>query len=218
MSLFPVTVLGVKEAFPAYVVPSRKPLTLPFHATLSDAAAPVVVLVTQLRGLLANEPVTFPAVMVTSLLLDVQPDNQPFTVEGLVPPPASVSAGENGTLADREQLTEPGAAPAYLGTLAAAGWAIGMISAVLTKTTAAQTPNEWRFRTFAPFASLKQEGPTWDPLIGTFSRTCCDSTPHIRATLRLRSVAQAAGSGAHLVQAKRHYRTPRSADQFPIQE
>jgi hypothetical protein len=158
MSLSPVTVLAVKEAFPAYVVPSRKPLRLPFHATLSDADAPVVVFVTQLRGLLANEPVTFPVVMVTSLLLDVQPDNQPFTVEGLVPPPASVSAGENDTLADREQLTEPGANPAYLGTLAAAGWAIGMISAALTKRMAAQTPNKWRFRTVAPFASLKQGG------------------------------------------------------------
>ena len=79
--------------------------------------------------------------MVTALLLGVQPDNQPFTIEGFVPPPASVSAGEIDTLADREQLTEPGAAPAYLGTLAAAGWAIGMISAVLTKRMAAQTPN-----------------------------------------------------------------------------
>ena len=163
MSLVPVTVLGVKEAFPAYVVPSRKPLTLPFHATLSDAHAPVGALVTQLRGLLANEPVTFPAVMVTSLLLDVQLDNVPFTVDGPVSPPESVSAGENETLADREQLTEPGAGPAYLGTLAAADWAIGTISTVLIRRMAAQPPNKWRFRTFAPFASLKQGGDQWDP-------------------------------------------------------
>jgi hypothetical protein len=103
-------------------------LTLPFHTTPSDADAPVVELVTQLRGLLANEPVTFPSVMVTALLLGVQPDNVPFAVDGLVPPPESVSAGENDTLADREQLTESGAAPAYLGALAdlaAAGWASG---------------------------------------------------------------------------------------------
>ncbi len=129
VALVPLTVVAVKVAFPAYVVPSTKPLTLPFHTTLSDADAPVVELVTQLRGLLANEPVTFPTVMVTSLLLGVQPDNVPFTVDGLVPPPESVTAGENDTLADREQLTEspkPGAAPVYLGSgLAAAGWASG---------------------------------------------------------------------------------------------
>ena len=100
------------------------PLTLPFHATLSEADAPVVDIVTQLRGLAVNDPVTVPFVMLTAEFVDEQPDNLPVTAEGPVPPPVLVSDGENDTLAVREQLTEPGAAPAYLGALtdlAAAG-------------------------------------------------------------------------------------------------
>jgi hypothetical protein len=113
----PTTVVAVNVAFPAYVVPPTLPLTLPFHAMVSDADAPVVDMVTQLRGLLANEPVTLPTVMVTALLPGVHPDSLPFTADGVVPPPDVVSGGENDTLADREHVTEPGAAPAYLGGL-----------------------------------------------------------------------------------------------------
>jgi hypothetical protein len=95
------------------------PSTVPFHTTLSVGDAPVVVFDRQLRGLLENEPVTVPLVMVTALSLGVQPDSAPFTADGLVPPPEWVSAGEKDTLADREQLTEPGAAPANFGATSA---------------------------------------------------------------------------------------------------
>src|SRR5664280_2359215 len=104
------------------------PLTLPFHATLSEADAPVVDIVTQLRGLAVNDPVTVPFVMLTAEFVDEQPDNLPVTAEGPVPPPVLVSDGEKETLADSAQLTKPGAAPENLGdltTLAEAGWASG---------------------------------------------------------------------------------------------
>src|ERR1022692_946067 len=55
--------------------------------------------------------------MVTALLLEVHPVSAPFTADGLVPPPDLVSGGENDTLADKEHVTEPGAAPTYLGGL-----------------------------------------------------------------------------------------------------
>ena len=79
--------------------------------------------------------------MVTSLLLGCSPTTGPSLSRGSFPPPASVSAGEIDTLADQGTTHRAGADPAYLGTLAAARWAIGMISAAFTKRMAAQTPN-----------------------------------------------------------------------------
>jgi hypothetical protein len=90
-------------------------LRLPFHVIVNVADAPVADFVTQLRGLVANDPFILPFSIVTVLSVVLQPDRLPFTVDSLVPPPEFVSAGENDTLADTEQVTEPGAVPENLG-------------------------------------------------------------------------------------------------------
>ena len=63
---------------------------------------------------MAEPAVILPLVMVTALLLGVQPVSlPPVNAEEPFPPPEYVSGGENDTLADSEQLTEPGAAPEF---------------------------------------------------------------------------------------------------------
>jgi len=114
--LLPLTEVDVKLALPAYVVPSTVPVRLPFHLIVSVADAPVVDNVLQLSGVVANDPVAVPLVMVTALLLVVHLESfPPATREELVPPPDAVSGGENDTFADSEQATEPGAAPENFG-------------------------------------------------------------------------------------------------------
>jgi len=106
-----LTVLFVNLAFPAYVVAPTVPLKVTVHEMVSVAEAPVADRVAQLRGVLAKDPETFPFVIVTALLPEVQLESVAVTFEGLVPPPESVSGGENETLADTAHETEPGAAP-----------------------------------------------------------------------------------------------------------
>jgi hypothetical protein len=62
-----------------------------------------------------------PLVIVTAPVLVVQPDSWPVTVDGSVPPPEFLSRGEKFTMADRAQLTDPGAAPLNVGDFAEAG-------------------------------------------------------------------------------------------------
>ena len=59
-------------------------------------------------GLLANDPVSLPLMIVTAALPVVQLDSLPFTVEGLFPPPDVVIGGENFSVADKVQLSDPG--------------------------------------------------------------------------------------------------------------
>jgi len=108
-------VLSVKRALPAYSVAPIVPLTAPLHEIVSVADAPVADNVAQLIGLLANDPLTLPPVIVTAALPVMQCDNSPFTVEGLLPPPDVVIGGENLTVADNTQLSDPGGAPTNLG-------------------------------------------------------------------------------------------------------
>src|ERR1019366_9720705 len=92
------------------------PVTAPFHLIVSMADAPVADNVAQLMGLLANDPVSLPLMIVTAALPVVQLDSLPFTVEGLFPPPPDVViGGENFSVADKVQLSDPGGAPENLG-------------------------------------------------------------------------------------------------------
>ncbi len=64
------------------------------------------------RGLLEKVPLANALEILIEVSLAVQADSRALTVEGLVPPPARVSDGENVTLAETEQLTDPGATSA----------------------------------------------------------------------------------------------------------
>jgi hypothetical protein len=54
-------------------------------------------------------------VIVTAALPVSQRDNSPFTVDGLLPPPDAFIGGENFTVADKTQLSDPGGAPTNRG-------------------------------------------------------------------------------------------------------
>jgi len=80
-----------------------------------------------------NDPVALPPLTVVGVKVAVQASavhssSVPITVDRSVPPPESVSAAENDTVPDGEQLTAQCAAPVNVGMvtgLAAAGWASG---------------------------------------------------------------------------------------------
>lgn len=67
--------------------------------------------VVQLKGPWLNDPVTTPPLIVTALLLAMQPETCPVTREGSVPPPDFTNRGEKLTATDSMHLTDPGAAP-----------------------------------------------------------------------------------------------------------
>ena len=102
-AVLPLTMVDVSVAFLS--------LTVPFQLMVKSGAAPVVNGATQFKGLLENDPTNLPFVMLTVVLLVLQADRVPLTVDGLDPPPVVFNRGKNDTLADRSQLTEPGAAP-----------------------------------------------------------------------------------------------------------
>jgi hypothetical protein len=91
----------------------------------SVITAPVVDFVTQEIGLFENFPAPFALVTLTVLALVAHPDNCADTEDAPVPPPTSVSGGENEILADTEHRTDPGAATTECRSeeiLAAAGF------------------------------------------------------------------------------------------------
>ena len=65
-------------------------------------------IVTQLMGLLANDPLILACEILTTLSLELHPERLPENDEGPVPPPVGVSGGESFTLAITEHVTEPG--------------------------------------------------------------------------------------------------------------
>jgi len=142
------TLLGVKLALPAYLVPATVPLNLPFHVIVSMAATPVEPKVTQFSGLFANEPMALVLLMVTAPLLGLHLESLASTADELVPPPDFVSGGENDTLAETEHATEPGAAPENFGSfsvLAATGDDISAVArtpASMTVTTDRRTVDD----------------------------------------------------------------------------
>jgi hypothetical protein len=85
----------------------------PLHRTSRVAGAPVVFSCPpgQLTGLLEKDPTAVPVVIWTEGSLAVHPDNRALILEGPVPPPEDVSGGERESLAENEQLIEPGAGP-----------------------------------------------------------------------------------------------------------
>ena len=124
------------------------PLSLPFQVMVSEADAAVVEPDTQLKGLVASDPVALALVTVTALLLVVHRERVAFTAEEPVPPPDFVSGGENDTLADTEQLTEPGAEPENLGSLAVLDvtpenlWALAVLANAAGATTKVATATD----------------------------------------------------------------------------
>lgn len=98
-----LTVLGAKWAL--------TPFRLPFHEMLRVKDAGVSLWVMQETGLPEKVPFAVPLVMLTALRLVEQPDNWAFTEDGFVPPPEYVRRGEITTLAEIEQLIDPGARP-----------------------------------------------------------------------------------------------------------
>jgi hypothetical protein len=77
--------------------------------------------VEQLNGLVANDPVIAPVVILTALELAAQRDSFPVTVDGEVPPLDILRRGEKLTLADKAHVTDPGAEPLNLDGRALAG-------------------------------------------------------------------------------------------------
>ena len=114
-----IDVLGVKRALPAYVLPDTVPVKAPFHLIVRLADAVVAEPVTQLKGLVENDPVALALVMVTAPSVVVHAESEALTADGFVPPPVCVRGGENDTVADTEQVTEPRAAPENLGAFGA---------------------------------------------------------------------------------------------------
>jgi len=88
---------------------------------LSLADAETLDNVEQLNGLVANDPVMAPVVILTALEPARQRDSFPATTDGLVPPPDTLRRGEKLTVADKAHVTDPGAEPVNLDGRALAG-------------------------------------------------------------------------------------------------
>lgn len=85
------------------------------HCALPVSAAPVIDSVEHVTGLLAKEPANFAPVMWIKRSLVVQAVSVVFSCDRLVPPPDRVSFGENLTLAENEQCTDPSPHRALFG-------------------------------------------------------------------------------------------------------
>jgi len=112
VSVPPLTFVAVNWAFPLYDVPLTAPSRVPFHDTERSAVVVVAALVTQLSGLVENDPVTFPLVIDTLPSLGLHPERVALTTEASLPPPMLVSGGEKDTFANMVHVSDPGASPA----------------------------------------------------------------------------------------------------------
>jgi hypothetical protein len=104
-----------------------------------EAGAPVPVSVAQLKGLERNDTLSLPLWIPTALFDVSHRLRVPFRIEGFVPPPDAEIAGENAIVPDNRQVTAPGAGPANVTVLAAAGPVATPIDAAGTTTAAATT-------------------------------------------------------------------------------
>ena len=116
---------------------------------LSVADAETLDNVEQLNGLVANDPVIAPVVILTVLKLATQRDSFPVTVDGPVPPPDTLRRGEKLTLADKAHVTDPGAGPINLDGRALAGDASPVIIVAKRVTAPIAT---YRRRMISPFS------------------------------------------------------------------
>ena len=149
----------------------------PVQVTDSDEETPAADSVAQFRGLDAKDPLTVPPVMLTPGLVVVQPDSVPVTSEGLVPPPVRVSAGENDTVAEKAQVTPPGAALDSPAGLDAHAEADGAITPARPATST--IPHSTRYRR----TDLPPLGLPASALTLTYSN---DQTSHTRSSSELR--------------------------------
>jgi hypothetical protein len=160
-SLLVLSVVEVNLALPPYAVVPTVPFTAPFQRIVSEAEAIPLDSVEQTSGLFVNDPASLPLVMVTAGLLVVQPDSVPLITDELVPPPAFLIAGANLTVADRLQLTDPGASPEYFGGLIVLADAEPAVLDITPNSTARPTAADtYRFfvKGWAPASSTLEPG------------------------------------------------------------
>ena len=131
----------------ANALPSR-----PFHVTLSEADAPVAssAPARHSTGLLAKEPPAVPVVMWTAGSLALHCESRARTAEGPVPPPEAESGGENETLAENEQLIDPGASPENARALGAAEAGVTAANIPATASSTAAKPPRRRLSIRTP--------------------------------------------------------------------
>src|SRR5271168_1701745 len=104
--------LGAKVALPVKVLDPTTPLTRPFQWIVNVAGVVRLERSVQVTGTLgAKVPVRLPPRIFTTPSVVVQSVSLPLVADGLVAPPDSVRRGEKVTVAEKSQVTEPGASP-----------------------------------------------------------------------------------------------------------